>query len=127
MRKNQSVPDPDCPECPESVRFWCTTGGWYHEKERQELKSTATMAVAPTAAVLGSVSSLGGLETGGVGQAAPSLTSLVEVMNTAGVASGAAPSAVTPTTKAKAKAKGKAKALPQAPKSEKEKREGART
>ena len=85
------------------------------------------MAVAPTAAVLGSVSSLGGLETGGVGGAAPSLTSLVEVMNTAGVASGAAPSAVTPTTKAKAKAKGKAKALPQAPKSEKEKREGART
>ena len=109
MRKNQSVPDPDCPECPESVRFWCTTGGWYHEKEKQELKSTATMAVAPTAATFDSLGALGGLETGGAGPT-PSLTSLVDVMNGAGVASSATPAAGTP-VKPKSKAKSKAKAI----------------
>lgn len=85
------------------------------------------MAVAPTAATFDSLGALGGLETGGAGPT-PSLTSLVDVMNGAGVASSATPAAGTPVKpKSKAKSKAKAKAVPQAPKSEKEMREGARS
>ena len=81
------------------------------------------MAVAPTAETLGSLSTLGGLDTGS--GPAPSLTSLVDVMNNAGVSTTATPAAGTPTPKAKAKAK--AKAVPQGPKTGKEKRDGARS
>ncbi len=79
------------------------------------------MAVAPTAETLGSLSTLGGLDTGS--GPAPSLTSLVDVMNNAGVSTTATPAAGTPTPKAKAKAK----AVPQGPKTGKEKRDGARS
>lgn len=132
VRRNDSVADEDAPTDPESVRFWCTTGGWYQEKEKAEIKASSKAAVASTASGVGSLVGLSGLGgSAGVSSAvaapatpagAPSLSSLVAVMadNPGGTTPGAK-------VKCKAKAKPKVKALPQHPMTEKEKRDAART
>lgn len=129
VRKNDSVPDPDAPSCPESVRFWCTTGGWYHEKEKHEVKAKSSMAITSNAANLGGMCALSGGAPGGPlavasdAAAAPSLTALVDVMNGNPAGTGGSP----PTATSKAKGKAKAKAKLQLPKSNKEKRDAARS
>ena len=98
-------PDPDAPECPESVRFWATSGGEFSEKERTRVTATASARVAPSATGLAGlvqhdVPSSGAPTPCGNG---PTLRALVDVANNT---ESPGPE---PTAKGKAKAKAKAK------------------
>ena len=48
IRKGHSVPDPDCPDDAESIRFWVTTTGKYSERERMSLVGTTNVNVQTT-------------------------------------------------------------------------------
>eukprot|EP00438_Fugacium_kawagutii_P035483 Skav230561 [mRNA] locus=scaffold2372:43399:46640:+ [translate_table: standard] len=101
-------PDPDCPEDPSSVRFWCTMGGSFSEAEMTRVTATATADIASSAEGLSSL--VGADPTLGDGSRCangPSLKSLVDLSD-AGTPGDAAPKA-----KSKAKAKAKAKAVAQ--------------
>ena len=37
--------DPDCPECLESIKYWCRTGGEFKETEKVRQKAQARMKV----------------------------------------------------------------------------------
>lgn len=92
------------------------------------MKAKSSMAIASNAATMGSLCGLSAgapLSVGTVdGAAAPSLSALVDVMNGNPAGTAVSPG---PTATSKAKAKTKAKARLQLPKSNKEKRDAART
>ena len=106
--KKGGHPDPDCPDDPESVRFWCTTGSKYQDKERTSVSMQAEGAVKTSADSVGHMLGHGGVLgdglTGAGAGSGPSLAALVGVMGATpgGQGDGGAP-------KAKAKAKAKAK------------------
>ena len=91
--------DPDCPDDPESVRFWATTGGSYEDKAKSKMKMSSEGRVAAGGETLGALLD-GGPDAGYVPPSAgpgPSLQQLVGVMDS------------TPASTAVAKAKAKAK------------------
>ena len=55
ISRNTPVPDPDAPECAQSVRFWCTSGGQATERERTRVSAQARANVATTAEGLDSL------------------------------------------------------------------------
>ena len=125
------MPDEDAPDDVESVRFWCTTGSRYNDKEKMKLEMTASAVVNTTPEAMGSLlgenSSAaplaltdGASHTGGPGH---SLESLLNCANQSLAIGGAGAKA-----KAKAKVKAKAKSAPgsQTEKTPAEKREAAR-
>lgn len=131
LRKQQGVPDEDAPDDVESVRFWCTTGSRYTDKEKMKLEMTASATVKTTPDAMGSL--LGenssaaplALTNGASPSAGPShsLESLLSCANQSLAPGGAGAKA-----KCKAKAKAKAKSMPgsQTEKTPAEKREAAR-
>ena len=106
IAKSTPVPDSDCPEDAESVRFWCNIGGKSTQKETTTVAATAEANLATTQEGLSSI--LGGadlptavLPEGHGGTAnRPTIKALVDIANE--------PEA-TPAPKAKSKAKAKAK------------------
>ena len=109
ISKSAPVPDSDCPDDPESVRFWCTCGGRSSQKETTKVSATAETTVAPSAEGLSQLMGGGG-EIGAPGTSStcsvgnrPTIKALVDIANSETPA--AAPPAAS-----KAKAKGKAKA-----------------
>lgn len=101
-------PDPDCPEDPSSVRFWCTSGGTFSEAETTRITATSEANIASSADGLASM--IASDPTFGDGSRCangPTLKSLVD-LSTADPPADAAPKA-----KAKTKAKTKAKAVAQ--------------
>ena len=125
IAKATPVPDSDCPDDPESVRFWCSTGGKASQKETTRLTADAETRVATT--MDGLAGMLAGPEvatslTPTVGSASrPSIKALVDIAN----ATPAEPAA--PKAKAKSKAKAKAKASAKTPKTPSEQRQAIRT
>ena len=125
------MPDEDAPDDVESVRFWCTTGSRYTDKEKMKLEMAASATVKTTPDAMGSL--LGenssaaplALTNGASPSAGPShsLESLLSCANQSLAPGGAGAKA-----KCKAKAKAKAKSMPgsQTEKSPAEKREAAR-
>ena len=116
--KRDGIPDPDCPDDPESTRFWATVGSQYKDTEHTSLSMTSTATVATTGDVVGGLMNTSSnspqisqlaLTNGSSSSGGPSLQELVNVINGAGSAPPAEPKA-----KAKASAKGKAKAKPKA-------------
>ncbi len=127
ITRGTPVPDPDCPEDAESVRFWCTSGGNFSERERTKIQGKATTMVETTgdalAAMVGPPELINGPAVACGNR--PTLKSLVDVAanGESGTGSGtpAAP-------KAKAKSKAKAKAVAQqVPKTPAEQRTAIRT
>ncbi len=105
IAKSTPHPDPDAPEDPESVRFWCRVGGTFSERERTSVTGTASASIAASSDALGSLMSdpLGAPSASTGTSGGPALRSLVDV------ASAPIPE-VTPVASAKCKAKAKAKA-----------------
>ena len=128
ISRNTPVPDPDAPECAQSVRFWCTSGGQATERERTRVSAQARANVATTAegltSLLGTTNvgpMLGaGAEGGTVGNR-PTLKALVDVAN-----SQEASHQQLPKAKSKAKAKAKASVNLQVPKTPAEQRQQIR-
>ena len=128
IRRQDGIPDEDAPSDPASLRFWCTTGSTYTDKEKMEISMVSQAAVrtipdslagllegqsqAPTTAPLAL--------TDASSAPAPSLESLLNVAR-APVADGKA------NAKSKPKAKAKGAPGPQTEKTPAEKRELART
>eukprot|EP00435_Cladocopium_sp_Y103_P051845 s2022_g16.t1 len=101
-------PDPDCPEDPESMRFWASFGGSYHDTDTTNVTMNSEGGVAAGAATIESMLG-GGTEVGAPSASSgPSLQALVGVMGSAAAATPAP--AVTPAPKAKAQSKAKAAA-----------------
>ena len=101
------VPDSDCPDDAESVRFWCTSGGKSMQKETTTVAATAETRVATTQEGLASI--LGGADTSAPSLPShdasanrPTIKALVDIAN-------AESEGATPAPKAKAKVKAKAK------------------
>ncbi len=118
-------PDPDAPEDPESVRFWCRTGATHHERERTSVTGTSHAAIATTGETLAAMTSeLQENGTTGPCLSRPALRSLVDVA-TQPVDPPAAPAAPA-AAKSKAKAKAKGKVQVQASKEPAEKRTAIR-
>lgn len=127
IAKATPIPDSDCPDDPESVRFWCNTGGKASQKETTRLTADAEACVATT--MDGLAGMLAGPDVGssipaaGVGTAnRPTIKALVDIAS--------APAAETATAakaKAKSKAKAKAKAAAKLPKTPAEQRNAIRT
>eukprot|EP00435_Cladocopium_sp_Y103_P032601 s4001_g8.t1 len=134
LRRGDGLPDPDAPDCPESVRFWCWTSGKYQEKEKLSLTGTSSIAVKPSKEGVASLvdsdnmpASGGGLSVGsGGGSGSISLQSLVGVMNDTH-ANKTNNGGNTARAKGKAKAKAAAKAKAVEPQTAKEKRETGRS
>ena len=109
------MPDEDAPDDVESVRFWCTTGSRYTDKEKMKIEMSSNATVNTTAEAMGSL--LGensspaplALTNGASPSAAPShsLESLLSCANQSLAPAGAGAKA-----KCKAKAKAKAKSFP---------------
>ena len=125
ISKSSPVPDTDCPDDPESVRFWCTCGGRSSSKETTKVSATAETTVAPSAEGLAQLIS-GGVELGGgtpptsaVGNR-PTIKALVDLANAE------APPATAGAPKAKAKGKAKAKVAPKKPQTPAEQRTSIR-
>ena len=128
IRRQDGIPDEDAPSDPASLRFWCTTGSTYTDKEKMEISMVSQAAVRTTGDSLaglleGQCAAPSGplaLTDGSASAPGPSLETLLNVAR--------APVA---DCKAKAKAKPKAKAKgapgPQTEKTPAEKRELART
>ena len=108
ISKSSPVPDSDCPDDVESVRFWCTSGGKSMQKETTTVSATAEARVATTQEGLASI--LGGADvappsTAPAGTAnRPTIRALVDFAN----------AEATPTETPKAKAKGKPRRKPKA-------------
>lgn len=124
--KSTPVPDSDVPDCPESVRFWCNTGGRSSQKETTRLTADAETRIATS--MDGLAGMLAGPDVGvsaaaaGVGTAnRPTIKALVDV------ASAVAADPPAPKAKAKSKAKAKAKAAAKVPKTPAEQRNAIRT
>lgn len=88
ISKNTPVYDEDCPDCPESVRFWCFTSGKATDRERVAVTGQASMRVRTTPEVVGSLlegpsSAAGSLGSGIAAASKVSLSSLVTVMKDA--------------------------------------------
>lgn len=107
IAKSTPHPDPDAPEDPESVRFWCRVGGTFSERERTSVSGQASASIAASSDALGALMSdplsAPSSSTGTCGNG-PALRSLVDVASAPIAAEGA------PKAKAKAKTKAKAKA-----------------
>ena len=117
--------DPDCPECPESVRFWCITAGVCKDVEKVSVEGTAAINVASNSDTVGALCDAPSLTAGSGTASAAGRLSLSSLVNVAqqelqGNGSGAEPKA-----KAKGKNKGK-KAQKEAPDSLSEKKDAAR-
>eukprot|EP00438_Fugacium_kawagutii_P018045 Skav215126 [mRNA] locus=scaffold1164:7656:10297:+ [translate_table: standard] len=110
ISRSKPRPDPDCPDDPESVRFWATAGGHVNETERSKVTATAHASIVTTptglAGMMGDAEFSGGVGNTSQGANGPSLRALVDVAN----APVDAPAAK---AKAKTKAKAKAKAVAQ--------------
>ena len=115
-------PDPDAPECPESVRFWATAGGEFSEKERTRVTATASARVAPSA------TGLAGLVQHDVpSSGAPTPCGNGPTLRALDVANSTSPAEPTPKAKAKAKAKAKGKVAQVTPKTPAEQRVAIRS
>lgn len=103
IAKSTPYPDPDAPEDPESVRFWCRTGATHSEREKTSVTGTARASIATNgdslAALTGDFTETSTTATAN----RPALRALVDV------AAQPDPS-TTPAPAAKGKAKAKAKA-----------------
>ena len=107
ITRGTPVPDPDCPEDAESVRFWCTAGGNFSEKERTKIQAKASATIETNGENLAAM--VGAPDLGGPGGSCgnrPTLRSLVDVANAPGSGNGGGNGA--PKAKAKAKAKSRA-------------------
>ena len=125
ISKSSPVPDSDCPDDPESVRFWCTCGGRSSQKETTKVSATAETNVAPSAEGLaqlmgggGEIGMPGSTPTCSVGNR-PTIKALVDIANSEAPEAPAAP-------KAKAKGKAKAKVAPKKPQTPAERRTAIR-
>ena len=82
--------DADAPEDAESCRWWCYTGAAAKETDRLRIQGTANVAVRATGEGIGSMlEGVGATMGGGVGSA-PSMQSIMQVMNETTSSTGAA-------------------------------------
>ena len=110
-------PDPDCPDDPESMRFWASVGGSYNDTDTTTIAMNSEGGVAAGAATMESMLG-GGMEVGAPpASSGPSLQALVGVMGNAPASTPAPAATGTPAPKAKgqAKAKSAAKKDPKTP------------
>lgn len=114
-------PDPDAPEDPESVRFWCNCGGMASETENTKVHAAAETNVQANGEFLGSLVSFDAMavDSGERSASGPTLRALVDVAS-------APPATDTPASRPKAKAKAKSKVAQQVPKTPAECRNGIR-
>ena len=121
------MPDPDAPDCPESIRFWCFTSGKYFDREKVSVTGSTTAKVKTTAEGMASLMASGtdmpgASSLGPVGVVQPTLASLTDVVKSqqAAAASAADPKKRAPKSKVKKEKK-------EEPKDTKGKKTAART
>ena len=108
-------PDPDCPDDPESMRFWASVGGSYNDTDTTTVAMNSEGGVAAGAATMESMLG-GGMDVSAPSSSSgPSLQALVGVMGSAPAASTAPAATPAPKAKAQAKAKSAAKKEPKTP------------
>ena len=118
------MPDPDAPDCPESIRFWCSTTSKFTDKERVKVSGSCTAKVKTTADGVASLldarsmPSISSVPPGG--RAELSLADLANVVKES-------KDAMKETKKGKAKAKPKAKVKVEQPTDLDGKKTAART
>ena len=137
IAKSTPVPDSDCPEDAESVRFWCNIGGKSTQKETTTVAATAEAHLATTqeglSSILGVVAVVAVVVVAVVAVVAavlpeghggtanrPTIKALVDIANET---EAPAPKAK---SKAKAKAKNKSKVSEKNPKTPAERRQSIR-
>ncbi len=126
IAKSTPVPDSDCPEDAESVRFWCNIGGKSTQKETTTVAATAEATLATTQEGLSSILAGADLPAAvlpeGHGGTAnrPTIKALVDIANET------EPPAPKAKAKAKAKAKNRARVSEKKPKTPAERRQSIR-
>lgn len=125
LKKNDSVADPDAPDCPESIRFWRSTTAKFTDRERVKVTGACTARVKTTADGVSSLldtSAMPSIASTPAGRSTLSLQDLTKVVNDS-----KAVVAAEAKGKARAKTKAKAKVKVEHPTDLKEKIASART
>lgn len=125
LKKNDSVADPGAPDCPESIRFWCSATAKFTDRERVKVTGACTARVKTTADGVSSLldtSAMPSIASTPAGRSTLSLQDLTKVVNDS-----KAVVAAEAKGKARAKTKAKAKVKVEHPTDLKEKIASART
>lgn len=116
MIRKGGIVDPDCPEDPASMRFWCWTGAKYQDRERTKVSMEGATSVKATPDAMASLLGAPSMSMSSPQLALPASASKPAGQPSLGALVGLATGGNTQPAEAKAKAKVKAKAKSGGPK-----------